>query len=190
MQTTGLPTRPSAIIAKGVSFMSPTAKHELADRLEIIELTAKYAHLVDTKQLDKLITLFTEDAVFDETNLSADLGRPKGPDAIRVYLDSQLQPLAGCFHLISNHIIDEITETEARGTCSVYCDALFKNGQSIHVDAWYDDTYARTVDSWKFASRVVRLYIDASAAVTAVTAARAMPSSGLQATRATEPAQA
>ena len=170
--------------------MSTKATNELADRLAIIELTSKYAHLVDTKQLNKLLNLFAEDAVFDETNVGADLERCKGRDAIRAYFDNQIQALAGCFHLTGNHIIDEIVETGARGTCSVSCDAIFKNGESIHVDAWYDDTYVRTPDGWKFASRVVRLYVDAAAAVATATTAMTTPTSELHATRVTEPAQA
>jgi ketosteroid isomerase-like protein len=168
---------------------STNATNELADRLAIIELTSKYAHLVDTQQFDELLNLFAEDAVFDETNVGVDLRRLKGRDAIRAYFDNQMQALAGCFHLTANHIIDGITETGARGTCSVFCDALFKSGESIHVDAWYDDTYTRTDDGWKFASRVVRLYVDAAAAVATATSATRTPTSEVQATRVTEPSQ-
>jgi hypothetical protein len=145
--------------------MSANSRNELADRLAIIELTSKYAHLFDTHQVDELLNLFAEDAIFDESNLGAGLGRLEGHDAIRAYFDSQNRAVAASFHLTGNHIIDEITDTGARGTCSVYCDALFKSGESIHVDAWYDDTYVRTADGWKFGSRIVRLYIDAAAAV-------------------------
>lgn len=152
--------------------LSPNATKELADRLEITELTAKFAHLVDTKQIDKVMDLFAEDAVFDESNVDAALGRPQGREAIRAHLDGEIRALVGCFHLTGNHIIEEINEAGARGTCSVYCDALFNNDESIHVVGWYEDRYLRTADGWKFASRIVRLHnVDAGEAVTKATSA-------------------
>lgn len=57
----------------------------LTDRAEIQELTARYALHLDTRQVDAMMGLWADDAVFDETAVG--LGLLEGPAAIRRFFE-------------------------------------------------------------------------------------------------------
>jgi len=127
----------------------------MLDRLEIIELTARYAFYVDTFQLEPLMQLWVDDEpTFDESR--ADLGNNTGLDNIRRYFeDFVFGQMAKMAHITTNHIVETVTDTTARGTCSVLVEGEMKTGETMHAAAYYDDVYHRVDDAWKFKSRVV-----------------------------------
>ena len=134
-----------------------TTRHDIAppDRLAIIELTARYAFYVDTFQLEPLMQLWVDDApTFDESR--ADLGNNTGLDNIRRYFeDFVFVHMAKMAHITTNHIVERVTDTTARGSCSVLVEGEMTTGERMHAAAYYDDVYHRVDDAWKFKSRVV-----------------------------------
>ena len=127
----------------------------LLDRLEIIELTARYAFFVDTFQLEPLMQLWVDDEpTFDESRV--DLGNNTGLDNIRSYFeDFVFGQMAKMAHITTNHIVENVTDTTARGHCSVLVEGEMKTGERMHAAAYYDDVYHRVDHAWKFKSRVV-----------------------------------
>lgn len=127
----------------------------LQDRLQIIELTARYAFYVDTFQLEPLMQLWVDDEpTFDESRV--DLGNNTGLDNIRSYFeDFVFGHMAKMAHITTNNIVETVTDTTARGVCSVLVEGEMKTGETMRAAAYYDDVYQRVDDAWKFKSRVV-----------------------------------
>lgn len=126
----------------------------LRDRLAIMELTARYAYYVDTFQIEPLMDLWTDDAVFDETKVGT--GCHRGPDGIRKFFQEGVAGyMDGIVHVTTNHIIDDIDEHGARGVCTVLVEGDVKGGGKLHATAYYEDVYVRSATGWRFRSRVV-----------------------------------
>lgn len=135
--------------------MAPPRDFAVADRLDIIELASRYAFFVDTFQLEPLMQLWVDDEpTFDESRVA--LGNNTGLDNIRSYFaDFVFVQMAKMAHITTNHIVERITDTTARGSCSVLVEGEMKTGETMRAAAYYDDVYHRVGDAWKFKSRVV-----------------------------------
>lgn len=126
-----------------------------ADRLEIMDLVSRYAFFVDTFQLEPLMQLWVPDEPsFDESRV--DLGNSTGLDGIRGYFrDFVFVQMAKLAHITTNHIVEELAEGSARGWCTVLVEGEMTNGDTMHATAYYEDTYHRVDDTWKFKRREV-----------------------------------
>jgi hypothetical protein len=131
------------------------SRSRVADRLDIIELTAKHAFLVDTKNIDPLIDLWTDhDPVFDESEVG--LKKIIGKEAIREYLvDNVVANFDATCHLTSNHIVENLTDDTATGNHTVLFKGDVKGGGPAEATAYYEDRYVHENGRWKFASRKV-----------------------------------
>jgi hypothetical protein len=131
-------------------------RSRLADRLDIIELTAKYAYYVDSSDLDNLMTLWVnDDPVFDEEPVG--LQRSQGFDAVHDYFRDQVfGKMDSMAHVTTNHFITELTASTARGICTVLAEGDVKGAGLVHVMATYTDAYERVGDTWRFRSRQVK----------------------------------
>jgi hypothetical protein len=128
----------------------------IADRLEIIQLTARYAYLVDIKNLDLLMELWGDnDPVFDEEAFG--LKRITGKNEIRNFVQSEIfGHMEALCHLTTNHIIEEITDSTATGTCTVLFEGdVSDGGGHLRATGFYEDQYVRENGMWKFSSRKV-----------------------------------
>lgn len=135
--------------------MSEITLSSVANRLEIIELTSRYAYLLDTNQIDSLLELWSdEDPVFDIEEFG--LGKAIGKDEIRHYLEKVIygQNENVC-HLTTNHVINELLGSRASGTCHVYAHADVRAGGSSSATAYYKDQYVHEGGMWKFSARKV-----------------------------------
>lgn len=141
---------------EGFLIMTDTALSSVAHRLEIIELTGKYAYLLDTNQIDLLLELWTDDnPTFDIEEFG--LGKAIGKDAIRHYLEVAIYGQnENLCHLTTNHVINELLETRASGTCHVHALADVRAGGSSSATAYYLDQYVHENGSWKFSVRKVK----------------------------------
>ena len=128
---------------------------EIADREEIKELTAKYAHWVALGEGAKVAQLFTDDGAFineimgEKPNINVH-GR-KELDAF--YPTLKRGTALPCIH---NHIID-ISGDNAKGTCTIEV-RITRNNQSIIGSGYYADIYRRVDGQWKFAERHAYFY--------------------------------
>ncbi|GGP81368.1 nuclear transport factor 2 family protein [Saccharothrix coeruleofusca] len=127
----------------------------LVNRLEIIELTAKYAYLLDTRQIDLLMELWSDASpVFDEEDFG--LGKATGKDQIRHHFEVDIYgQMENLCHLTTNHVVNEILESRASGTCTVFAQGDVRAGGTSRATAYYKDQYVHENGMWKFSSRKV-----------------------------------
>ena len=110
---------------------------ELADRLELHELPARYGDAIDDRDWERLDEIFTPDAVFDLTAVGG--RRLAGLAAIKEFMDGYAHhPKA---HLMTNISVDETPSGDDGGTAG--------------TAAYFDDV-VRTAAGWRVANRVVR----------------------------------
>ncbi|HEV8718356.1 MAG TPA: nuclear transport factor 2 family protein [Candidatus Binatia bacterium] len=123
---------------------------ELADREEIKELTARYAHGVARGEGAAVAALFTDDGVFTNSINSADPPTVvRGREALqKFYGNIKRNTALPCIH---NHLIT-ITGDEATGTCSIEV-RITRSQQSMIGSGYYEDRFRRENGRWKFAER-------------------------------------
>jgi uncharacterized protein (TIGR02246 family) len=120
------------------------------DRLEsrdaIRQLPAKYALALDMRDLDALVSLFTEDVRVGKDQTG------RGP--LRAYMDQTLRaPFTGTSHHIGGHIIEFDDSDHAHGI--VYSKNEHETGNDwIIMQMIYADDYVRAEDRWYFARRL------------------------------------
>jgi hypothetical protein len=128
----------------------------IADRLAIDELRYRYAYWVDTDQLEPLLELFTDDAVFDETPIGGE--RSEGAAALRALYARQLNRLKSHVHFVTNGITEFRGEDAAWGRCNFLWQAVYPDDGQGYATGYYDDLYARQDGRWRFHRRVVSPY--------------------------------
>lgn len=124
---------------------------ELADKIEIHELLARYARGVDTKDWPLYRSVFTPDATIDYTSAGAVAGTR---DEVAAWLETGFVHIPMTQHFISNVEID-IDGDRARVRAMFYnpmqlpgMDAMSRCGGYYHHDL------VRTADGWKSARLV------------------------------------
>lgn len=125
----------------------------VADRLDIQDLIARYATVIDSGAFDDLDPLFTGDAQID----FATFGGPVGTLAeVKAFLSSSLPFFTRTQHMMGLPAItiDGDTAT-ARTSCN---NPMISTGRDGTVSVWliglwYDDELRRTPDGWRFSSR-------------------------------------
>lgn len=122
---------------------------ELADREEIKELTARYAHGVARGEGAKVAALFTDDGVFLNHLPGQPLTEVRGREALDKFYGAIKRNFAlPCIH---NHLITLEGDT-ATGTCSIEV-RITRNNQSMIGSGYYEDRFRRENGRWKFVER-------------------------------------
>jgi len=134
-----------------------------ADRLDIAELSARYAHHVDRRDWAALTELFTPDAELLQPDPPQSLqpvrtvaGRPAIIEAIQA-----LQDIPVTLHAVLGAVIDfgEDTDT-ATGWVTGQANHVTSSGDRHRNLVWYlhyQDEYRRTDDGWRIARRAVHI---------------------------------
>ncbi len=116
-----------------------------SDYAEIAQLLARYCHIVDSKQWDRLLDIFADDGTMTVTGLYE---THRGPAELRVlYGETMNHPLA---HHSTSVVVLESTPTTARAVSkwvTVRDDGLTGTGV-------YADDLVRTDHGWRVAARV------------------------------------
>ena len=126
------------------------APQEVADRVEILDLLARYSSVVDRGAWDEMPALFTPDAVLD---FSA-TGGITGSVADHQEFNAKVLPgFASTQHVMGLPTVmlsgDEATSR------SICFNPMVVNEQHVFfVGLWYDDQLVRTAEGWRFSSRV------------------------------------
>lgn len=122
---------------------------ELADIEEIKQLSYTYYLGLDTGDLEMLMSVFADDAVFDMRG--GDLPLFEGATAIREYFaESQIKAMKHQIHLATNHRIAVDRDT-AEGTCYFLVHGTAHSGATIFAGGYHENRYVRTEAGWKFA---------------------------------------
>lgn len=124
---------------------------KVEDELAIIQLRARYCHLLDDMQWDDFVDLFTEDGVFE--GLSQVSGKP----AIMQFFSQDVPKVAERFwHFCTNGTVNIEGDT-ATGRISMEYISI-SNGVSYTSAGHYDDVMVRENGVWKFKSRKITFY--------------------------------
>jgi len=128
---------------------------EIAAREAIRDLSAQYCDCIWRKDVDGLVSLFTEDGTFRVEGLEVEASSHGRAQLRKVYekaLD-ELDPRL----FVHSQIIDLLGANRATGRCYV---ELFsaKYGMERVGLGYYEDEYAKIGDKWKFSSR--RYFLD------------------------------
>jgi SnoaL-like domain len=134
--------------------VSDPAQSELADRLAIQDLIARYPLAVDGRDWDGLDELFTPDARIDFTAF----GGPAGDLAsTKSFLRDALSGFRRTQHMMG---LPAITLDGDRASSRTPCNnpMVIDNADGSTavwlIGLWYDDEFVRTPDGWRFTARV------------------------------------
>jgi len=125
---------------------------QIEDRLAIQELTSRYAYYVDTFQNDKLMELWAEDAIFDESRVGT--GLHEGAGAIAAFFDELKKTVTHQAHITANQIIEDLDDTHAKGLVFSIVEAVTIAG-NMRAVVYYSDEYVKAGGLWRFQSRVI-----------------------------------
>ncbi|MFI7420802.1 nuclear transport factor 2 family protein [Nonomuraea sp. NPDC049684] len=125
---------------------------EIADRLEITDLLARYSRAVDSGEWDLLDEVFSPEAVIDYRSAGGIRG---GPAEVKSWLAEVLTHWPGRLHLIGAARI-VLTGDEAR-ISAPFTDTLAPTRDMaaadtkgfLHGGGWYHHRMLRTSDGWR-----------------------------------------
>jgi 3-phenylpropionate/cinnamic acid dioxygenase small subunit len=124
---------------------------DLADRLELHELAARYGTVVDDRDWDGLALVFTDDATFELNGFGEIDGLYDGLAAIRALMEKGPHPIA---HHVTNVLVDvDVDGAVVRMRSKIV--GTLERGRAGSVD--YADVVRREPAGWRIASRAVRL---------------------------------
>ncbi|MDL5157407.1 nuclear transport factor 2 family protein [Actinomycetospora termitidis] len=123
------------------------------DRAEIVQATYLYARGLDRQDPKEAISAYTDDAVWDASAVG--LQRFEGRAEVLAFFERDAASMAEQFHIMTNHVVEFDDADHAHGTNYVFSEGRTTSGASIKAIALNVDTYRRTADGWKIASRVI-----------------------------------
>ncbi len=121
---------------------------DVEDRLELHELPGRYGDAIDDRDWDRLSQIFTDDAVFDLTDLGAP--RLEGLERIKAFMDTEAEHPRT--HTMTNIYVDESEE----GVKLYFRIVALLPGGRAGTGSYYDDV-VKTDDGWRVKHRVVTL---------------------------------
>ncbi|MFE2930860.1 nuclear transport factor 2 family protein [Streptomyces sp. NPDC059278] len=123
------------------------------DRLDISELLALHGHLVDNDELDRLDELFTDDIVYETSNLGH--GEVRGLAAFRDMARARAgKPGAPVGHHVSNIVLAEAGDGRVHARSKGI--GVGADGESGSVT--YEDVIVRGERGWRICRRKITLH--------------------------------
>lgn len=130
------------------------SQQEISDRLEILDLLARYCAAIDSRRWDDLDAVFTPDAVIDYSEMGGirgSLGEQKD------FLDANLPAFAGFQHLVGSTVIDidYAADADTAAVRSICFNPMVvaDEKQVLFCGLWYRDEIVRTPQGWRIRSR-------------------------------------
>jgi len=117
-----------------------------ADRLDLHELPGRYGDAIDDRDWDRLDDIFTNDAIFDLTDLGAP--RLQGLTAIKQFMDAEAEHPRT--HLMTNIYVDETPD----GVQVRFRIIALVGGGKVGTASYYDDVI-KTSAGWRVTNRVI-----------------------------------
>ena len=121
---------------------------DAADKMEILELAARYNHAIDFGDGEAWAGTFTEDGVFNGAGPQPVTGHV----ALAQFVGGFAQNMAGARHWTNNHVIDGDGES-ATHTCYLNL-VQSKDGSSV-ITGVYTDKLSKVDGQWRFTERNV-----------------------------------
>jgi hypothetical protein len=126
---------------------------EVADRLAIQDLIARYAVVIDGRDFDALDALFTPDATIDFSTFNGPVGDLR---QIKTFLAASLPFFTRSQHMMGLPFIELDGDTaHARTSCNNPMISEKPGGTTSVwlIGLWYDDDLVRTEAGWRFSAR-------------------------------------
>ena len=137
----------------------PRVSPSVHDRLEILDLAARYNHAVDSGDHEGVAALFTEDGAIE----SAAVGTIAGRTAIAGYIGSRPDGWRRRRHFNANAIIEGVPGDADAARLGMSILVLSRREQvEPRLLGRYEDELRRVEGEWRFARR--RIIVDADAA--------------------------
>lgn len=123
---------------------------EVADRVEILDLLARYSTVVDQGEWAQMDALFTPDAVLD---FSATGGICGSVAEHQEFNAKVLTGFAGTQHVMGlPAVVVAGDSATSRSIC--FNPMVVDDAHVFFVGLWYDDSLVRTAEGWRFSARV------------------------------------
>lgn len=121
------------------------------DREAICDIIHRYAFYSDTAQYRMMPTLFTEDAVFDETCLGFPIRR--GMAELQQIFSVPSDKYIYFVHFISNILFKSYDGTTATSTSYLRGEGILSSGARPLILGYYDDVFEKTASGWLIKQR-------------------------------------
>jgi hypothetical protein len=132
---------------------------DIADRLALQDLIARYAVAIDNRDFDALDPMFAPGARIDFSTFGGPIGELA---EIKTFLAESLPMFERSQHMMGLPLIDIHGDAaSARTSCSNPMIARKPDGSTSVwlIGLWYDDEFVRMTDRWRFSARTqVRSY--------------------------------
>jgi uncharacterized protein (TIGR02246 family) len=128
-----------------------TAVQEIHDRFAIMDLAARYCHAVDDRDLDTLVSLYTEDGEQGQLDGSR---LTRGREAIREYFTQRFNAYGFTFHTPHGHVITFDDGNTAHGMVTGHAEMGLR-GEWWNAAVRYHDDYVRENGAWLFRRRML-----------------------------------
>lgn len=131
-------------------------RRSVEDILAIQAVVVLYGFLIDDREWDRFDQVFTEDAVVDFRDQSAQPPTGLAPIAgraeiVRQFRDVLTHPYQ---HMLVNHVIEDVSPDEV----VVRSKALLPTPGGSVADIVYRDTVVRTPDGWRIRHKSIKRY--------------------------------
>ena len=127
----------------------------IEDRLEILDLPARYSRAVDDRDLAGLADLFCADARWEHGAPGG--GRAVGREAIVATFADILGTYGMTLHIPHMHVVERIEGDTANGWVAAHAE-LTPADRYVLVAVRYEDDYRREDGRWRFARRELRFW--------------------------------
>lgn len=125
----------------------------IEDRLELHELPGRYGDAIDDRNWPGLDRIFTDDAVFDLTDLGAP--RLEGLDEIKRFMDEDAKHPKT--HTMTNIYVDEVVDDDGVPAVKLnFRIVALQKGGLAGTASYYDDV-VKTEAGWRVKHRVTTL---------------------------------
>lgn len=119
------------------------------DRLDILDVLARYATGIDRRDWPLFRTVFTDDCELDY----GEIGAWKGVDAVADFMEKTHAMAGHTLHRLTNQVVTVDGDSAQART---YVDALImvgNNNSGVNGIGYYDDELVRTHAGWRIARR-------------------------------------
>ena len=121
----------------------------MEDRLDILELCARYQQLFDDGMSEAWADTFCPDGYFE-----GPAGTAHGRDELAAFCQETVSQFPVALHFTDHHVLDPLPEGAVRHRCILSVQYPTKNGVKIALYR-YDDELEQVNGQWKFKTRRV-----------------------------------
>jgi uncharacterized protein (TIGR02246 family) len=126
----------------------------LEDRIAIDDLVSTYCLAIDERDLERFLSLFTNDA---ELRHEDGVMRLEGLPAIREYYTQRFAGYRVTFHTPHSRLVEFVSPHEATGVVTGHAE-MSQDGELVVAAIRYTDRYRKIDARWLFAERVLAFW--------------------------------